>query len=290
MAGERGKDLYASYYVKNGVLPSLGTVRQIMRQVSQGLLYCHKHGVVHQDVKPENILIAPDPQGRRGPNGQVLLTAKLIDFGLSVRRTTLNYINWSRQQRRDYFTLSSYRQAYLDIRPGEMRGTSMYLSPEALTGLPLLGPGMDWWALGIIYYELLAGYHPWDCEGGEMLPCDLDLETIVPDFRLNSWTFRTFTDDEIHIFYHTLRDYDSWQQRWRENPHTPVHRRIGASLKILRGLFHPDPASRHPPSLAPDRRYKRRRKVSHQAAAAATVMPQPVLLPDPVSVPSASSD
>lgn len=83
-----------------------------------------KNGVIHRDLKPENILI--DFKG----------VLKICDFGVSKRQTTLNMQN------------NTYT------------GTPAYHSLEMATSQRYTSK-CDVWALGIIFYELLHGKHPW---------------------------------------------------------------------------------------------------------------------------------
>lgn len=104
----------------------------IVADVADGLAAAHAKGVVHRDVKPENILL--DMQGPLGPGGShpALLTdfgvAKLID---SPRRT----------------------------RATKIIGTPDYLAPEIVEGLPPRA-SVDIYALATVLYELLAGFTP----------------------------------------------------------------------------------------------------------------------------------
>ncbi|EGX54667.1 serine/threonine protein kinase, partial [Streptomyces zinciresistens K42] len=104
----------------------------IAADVADGLAAAHAAGVVHRDVKPENILL--DMQGPLGPGGShpALLTdfgvAKLID---SPRRT----------------------------RATKIIGTPDYLAPEIVEGLPPRA-AVDIYALATVLYELLAGFTP----------------------------------------------------------------------------------------------------------------------------------
>ena len=91
------------------------------RQVAQGMAYAHRRGLIHRDLKPQNVLITEDGQ------------AKVADFGLAMRN----------------------EQTQL-TQPGTVWGTVQYLSPEQAQGLPA-GPRSDVYALGAIVYELLAG-------------------------------------------------------------------------------------------------------------------------------------
>lgn len=102
-----------------------------LRGVLEGLHYLHGLGVVHRDVKPENILV--EPSGH----------AWLVDFDLSVR-------------------LGSEHQ-----RPA-LAGTVAYLSPEQTRGRPV-APATDLYAVGIILYRGLTGEVPFTGSVAEVI-------------------------------------------------------------------------------------------------------------------------
>ncbi|MDP1889357.1 MAG: serine/threonine-protein kinase [Gemmatimonadaceae bacterium] len=106
---------------------------RILRDVAWALAYAHASGVVHRDVKPENILIE-----RQG--GRVLVT----DFGIA------------------HHTTSSDARLTQD---GAMLGTLHYMSPEQVQGLPLDGRS-DLYALGVVGFQLLSGRLPFDTLDG----------------------------------------------------------------------------------------------------------------------------
>lgn len=108
-----------------GRVPAAEAVR-IMAQVAIGLAEAHDHGVIHRDVKPDNIMIT-----RRG--------VKILDFGIA----------------RD---VSPRQQAAL-TRAHVVLGTPDYMSPEQATGKTLDGRS-DIFALGIVLYEALSGRLP----------------------------------------------------------------------------------------------------------------------------------
>jgi tRNA A-37 threonylcarbamoyl transferase component Bud32/tetratricopeptide (TPR) repeat protein len=103
----------------------------ILRDVARALAYAHRHGVVHRDVKPDNVLLS---------EGAAVVT----DFGIAKALA-----------------------ASMHERPGESLtqlgssiGTPAYMAPEQVAGDPDVDHRADIYALGVTGYELLAGHPP----------------------------------------------------------------------------------------------------------------------------------
>lgn len=109
-----------------GPLPPAEAVR-VLREVAWALAYAHARGVVHRDVKPENVLL------ERG-TGRALVT----DFGIARRA-----------------------EASRLTQDGHVLGTVHYMSPEQVNDLELDGRS-DLYALGVVAYEVLSGRLPFD--------------------------------------------------------------------------------------------------------------------------------
>lgn len=108
----------------------------ICRQVADALAAAHRAGVVHRDVKPANIFVT----ARSGVQDYV----KVLDFGVAKVNAQLPG---------DTHTPSVNTQTGLSL------GTPDYMSPEQVTAAPVDGR-TDVFALGVMLYELLAGYRP----------------------------------------------------------------------------------------------------------------------------------
>ncbi|HEY3506125.1 MAG TPA: protein kinase [Actinocatenispora sp.] len=120
--------------LRHAVRPPVAAALDLLARVCAGLAAVHAAGVVHRDVKPENILLTRD--------GTV---AKLADFGLA-------------------------RAVYADdlTRDAQLLGTPAYLAPElAAGGRP--GPAADVYAVGVTAYELLAGHRPFRADNAMAL-------------------------------------------------------------------------------------------------------------------------
>ena len=110
--------------------------RSIVIQASSALEAVHDRGVVHRDLKPDNLFLVPDslvPGGER---------VKVLDFGVAKLRGDLS-------------------GGGVQTRSGTLLGTPHYMSPEQCRGLnDLIDSRTDIYALGVILYEMLCGETP----------------------------------------------------------------------------------------------------------------------------------
>src|SRR6266545_2796485 len=95
-------------------------------QILDALAHAHRHGIVHRDVKPSNVLLA---EGKD-------VSVRVLDFGLA-----------------------QIRQAETLTAQGDVPGTLAYIAPERLAGA-LTTEAADIWAVGLMLWEALAGRHP----------------------------------------------------------------------------------------------------------------------------------
>ena len=116
---------------------SLGEKLDVVLQVAGALAEAHAAGIIHRDVKPENIMLRGDG------------LAKVLDFGIA--KLTDREATPAKTE--------GLTRALVNTEPGRFIGTVEYMSPEQVRGLEVDGR-TDVWSLGVVLYELLAGLNP----------------------------------------------------------------------------------------------------------------------------------
>jgi WD40 repeat protein/predicted Ser/Thr protein kinase len=137
-SGQAGdKAFIASEYVEGASLsahlseqrPSFREAVEWVRSLADALGYAHRQGIVHRDVKPDNIML--------GPEGR----PQLLDFGLAKLSDDDSHLTGD----------------------GSVLGTPAYMSPEQARGdTAHVGPHSDQYSLGVVLYELLTGQRPFE--------------------------------------------------------------------------------------------------------------------------------
>ena len=125
-----GKPIDAFWAARKKVTP-LSELLSLFEQVLEAVGFAHAHGVVHRDIKPDNVLVTKDVHG--------VYAVKVLDFGIA------KVMDGAGAQK---------------TRTGAIMGTPGYMSPEQVRGGKEVGPPADIWSLGVMLYELVTGRAP----------------------------------------------------------------------------------------------------------------------------------
>ncbi|MEM9071973.1 MAG: serine/threonine-protein kinase [Myxococcota bacterium] len=128
---------------------SIARAVTILRQICDALAAAHQRGVVHRDLKLDNVFLLADDR------------VKLLDFGVSK-------------------FLDAVDTASLMTRTGTTIGTPFYMSPEQAQGKKSVDHRADIYALGVILFKLLTGQHPFEDESYPMLVLKICTEPPPP--------------------------------------------------------------------------------------------------------------
>jgi serine/threonine-protein kinase len=123
------------YVERRGPLP-LSEVTRVITQAARALEAAHAAGVVHRDLKPDNIFLARDPDSTQG------YIVKIVDFGIAK--------------------LLHDPVAAGGTQAGTIIGTPNYMSPEALMGTSAIGPASDVWSLGACAFAAACARVPFE--------------------------------------------------------------------------------------------------------------------------------
>jgi predicted ATPase len=142
LGDHEGRPFIVMEYVEGQTLRDLLAARpladeaaRLIAQAARALAVAHAAGVVHRDIKPDNLMVRADGY------------LKVLDFGLARRLPGADSSGWSGQH-----------EAHAGVI-----GTVPYMSPEQARSRPV-GPPSDVFALGVVLYELLTGQHPFPAD------------------------------------------------------------------------------------------------------------------------------
>lgn len=157
---DRGHHFIVMEYVRGTTLKNLikrrgaltkEEAQDIMEQITSAIVEAHKRGIIHRDIKPQNILVKADG------------TIKVVDFGIALAQNSLQL-----------------------TQKDSVMGSVHYLAPELARGEQASAQS-DIYALGIVFYELLSGDVPFKGEQAveialkHMREPIKDIRTINPD-------------------------------------------------------------------------------------------------------------
>jgi eukaryotic-like serine/threonine-protein kinase len=166
-----GQDL--GKVLANGPLPPR-EVAEIVRQVARALSRAHPAGVVHRDLKPDNIFLCDAGEGEA--------FVKILDFGIAKVNDKLS----------------------AKTQTGAVFGTPFYMSPEQILGTGT-DPTTDLWSLAVVAFEALTGKRPF--EGETVGAVTLAIHTTKPTPRkhkpllpqaLDAWFEKAFAKEKVN--------------------------------------------------------------------------------------------
>jgi serine/threonine protein kinase len=121
---------------------------RLMRQICTSLQAAHNKGVIHRDLKPDNIFLVGDPAVTGGER------AKILDFGIAK--------------------LSTEEPGSMKTRTGMVLGTPVFMSPEQCRGIGNIDHRSDIYSIGCVMMTMLTGLPPFYGEGsGELIAAHL---------------------------------------------------------------------------------------------------------------------
>ena len=144
-----------------GQVLSLSVLLDIVRQAAEAISEAHAHGVIHRDIKPQNMMITP--------RGKV----KVLDFGLCKQL-----------QNSEDVDNEAVTESFLST-PGRIIGTMPYMSPEQVRGEPV-DERSDIFSLGVTLYEMIAAKHPFKVPSDIVTLSNILAEKPFPSERLQS--------------------------------------------------------------------------------------------------------
>ncbi len=126
------------YLDERGVV-TVSEALAILRPVLDGLAAAHAAGIVHRDIKPDNIFLHRDPQGKLRP--------KLLDFGIAKLMDP------------------NVGDGSVETRTGQLLGTPLYMSPEQAAGeTQSIGPWSDIYSVAAVLFRMLTGKPPYQAK------------------------------------------------------------------------------------------------------------------------------
>ncbi len=117
-------------YMQNGARIPLAQSGPIVQAILAGLGAAHAAGVVHRDLKPDNVILTRDPRGA--------FVVKLVDFGISK-------------------VMDAAGGMGNRTRTGVLLGTPAYMSPEQARSARDVDQRADLWSVGVLFYEMVTG-------------------------------------------------------------------------------------------------------------------------------------
>ena len=148
-----GRDLL--HYMNKKDILTEDEAKFYISEIILGVENLHKNNCIHRDIKPDNIFI--DQEGH----------LKIGDFGLSILSSNITYpytYKWAKKPKKEYDIINNLI-GLTNV------GSLLYVAPEVIENKSY-GAEIDWWSVGIIFYEMLVGFPPfWSNEDSPKETC-----------------------------------------------------------------------------------------------------------------------
>jgi len=125
----------------------------ITKQILEALQVAHEHGVIHRDLKPDNIFLTTDKDGAQ--------RVRILDFGISR-------------------IMPRGEEELRLTQTGTVMGTAYYMSPEQARGQSNVDHRADLWSMGVILYQMLSGVRPYRGDSYNAVMIAIAVEPVPP--------------------------------------------------------------------------------------------------------------
>ncbi len=154
--------------------PPVADVLDVIDQVARAVDHAHAGGVVHRDMKPDNVFLLAGAAVR----------VKVLDFGFAKLLNTLESDG-------------------LKTASNALLGTPLYMAPEQIRSSATVDPRADLWSLGVVAYELVTGALPFDARATADLLVEILTKPVEPPTRrdarlpaaVDRWALRALARD-----------------------------------------------------------------------------------------------
>lgn len=171
-----GEDLEA-YVARRGPLP-LAEALEVLRQVCHALGAAHEVGVIHRDLKPQNVFVAVSKAADDAPS------IKILDFGIAK-------------------VVAEANKSTVSI------GTPLWMSPEHSEPRAVISPAADVWSLGLLAFWLLTGKELWRCAQ----VTDAAMQAILRELLLEPVPRASERAHELGVSERIPPGFDGWFER-----------------------------------------------------------------------------